>query len=212
VQRGEESAEPASTGGSVRPADPPRPRLPCGVTSGPDDWLSQREAVLVLYEAAGVTKRQAMRLLASGLAGPVLRLPGVHLFEAARVAELVGREMVQDSTLDQLCPHGLFVARREVDPGVPHDQQRAALSDGWGYSPWTALWVNVRIERHGPYPLLATTAGYVVAGADIEKAYLGGRLGLTAPGPWFAALAGRRVPTGPGRTWWIRGLDRPRVE
>ena len=78
------------------------------------------------------------------------------------------------------------------------------------FSPWTCVWMRSRIERHGYLPLVATLAGFVVSGADIRDATTAGTLNLAEPGPWFRTFEGRRLTTGPGRSWWIHGLDRQR--
>jgi hypothetical protein len=117
---------------------------------------------------------------------------------------------VSDAELDRCCPHGLFVARRDIDLTLDRDRQAAALTDGWRYSIWTAVWLSVRIERYGSVPLVATVGSFVVLGADIVQVATGGQLWLRDPGPWFGDLARRRLTTGPGRDWWVRGLDRPR--
>jgi hypothetical protein len=122
------------------------------------------------------------------------------VYDRDQVAELIARPPVLDAELDDRFPHGLFVARRT-----------RGLDAGWKFSPWTCVWMRVRIERHGSFPLVATIGGYVVHGADILDATTAGTLRLAERGPWFAPLLGRRLPTGPGRPWWIRGLDRPVV-
>jgi hypothetical protein len=146
-----------------------------------------------------VTDRRARQALTAGLAGDPRRLPGVHLYESNLVEELAARCGLTDGEVDAACPHGLFVARR----GDLRDH-------GWRFSPWTWVWIRSRIERHGHLPMVATLAGFVVAGADIRDASTSGTLSLVGPGDWFEALARRRLSTGPGRDWWIRGLDRPR--
>ena len=103
----------------------------------------------------------------------------------------------------------MFVSRRRVNVDASDTDLRAAIACGWGYSPWTTVWLRVRIERHGAFPLVATVGGFVVAGANIEYVGTDGRLDLAEAGDWFEPLRERRLVTGPGRDWWIRGLDRP---
>jgi hypothetical protein len=164
-----------------------------------DGWISQREATFMLQCGVRITERQARRVLAAGLAGAPQRVPGMHLYDRERVSALLATTQITESELDARCPHGLFVARRTEN-----------LGSGWRFSWWTCVWLRVRIERHGPFPLLATVGGFVVAAADILDATTAGTLLLADAGTWSATLVRRRLVTGPGRDWWIRGLDRPR--
>jgi len=161
--------------------------------------ISQREAVFLLQCESGLTERAARRVLAAGLAGEPTRLPAALLYDRDQVLALATSPVVSEEALDSACPDGLFVARR---PGK--------LASGWRFSPWTAAWLQVRIERRGHFPLVTTLGGFVRSGHDILRVFFSGELQLREPGDWYESLAGRRLPTGPGRDWWIRGLDRPR--
>jgi hypothetical protein len=178
--------------------------------SSAEGLISQREATALLRTDAGLGERHARRLLAAGFAGPATGTRGARLYAGDRVAALGATTSVTDTELDRCCPHGLFVARRDIDLTQDRDRLVAALTDGWLYSPWTAVWLIVRIKRHGAFPLVATVGSFVVLGADIVQVTTGGQLRLREPGPWFGDLAHRRLTTGPGREWWVRGLDRPR--
>jgi hypothetical protein len=168
-------------------------------------WISQRLATEVLVDGFDISPRQARQVLAAGLAGEPLRERGFVLYDGDLLLALIGRESATEGLLDAVCPHGLFVARRE-----PGGAGWPALRRGWRFSPWTAVWLKVRIETYGPFPVVATVGGFVVACADMVAASVGGSLALAHPGAWSEQLEDRHLPTGPGRDWWIRGLDKPR--
>ena len=89
-------------------------------------------------------------------------------------------------------------------------RRAGSLDKGWRFSPWTFVWITSRIERHGSMPMAVALAGFVIGGADIVAASTSGTLTLVEPGAWVASVTHRRLSTGPGRDWWIRGLDRER--
>jgi hypothetical protein len=170
--------------------------------------ISGRRAAARL-EAAGLTNRQARRVLAAGFAGAPVRTSAALLFEQESVEALAAWPVLSDDLVAAALPGGAFVARRDVDllPGAPDLVE--ALRGGWALSPLTAVWIRVRIGSHGHLPLVATVGGFVAGGAEITGLVTAGasgyRLDLRAPGPWFDALAGRRLPTGPGRPWVVLG-------
>ena len=160
-----------------------------------------------MLELAGVGRRQARRVLACGLAGSPVVTRAALLHDAERVLELAGRPVLDDATADAATPGGLFVARRDVDVLAPEDQQHASLQGGWGFSFVAAVSVRIRVTEDGHLPLVATVAGFVVAGAEILQALRardGYHLVLREPGPWFETFRGRRFATGPGRPWVLR--------
>jgi hypothetical protein len=186
------------------------------------EWVTQREAVRTLGHA-GLAERHARRVLAAGLTGEALGTSAAKLYDAGRVLALRESEPLGDDELDAWCPHGLFVARREVGVALPWRDQAAAISGGWDFSALTAVWLYVRIERWGSVPLVATIGGYPtmcadIVGVDVDPGHvLRGslvrqprRLVLAEASAWCDAVRGRRVLSGPGREWWIRGLDRQR--
>jgi hypothetical protein len=143
--------------------------------------------------------------LDSGLAGQPLRTTAAHLYDEARVRDLVDRPAINWPSVIAACPIGILVARRHLDPTRSRDQLIEELSGGWTeISPWTWLALTLRVDAHGSLPFLATVAGVVVLGADIvgTRAGSGGpRLDLATPGPWFDRFQGSRLLMGSGRPW-----------
>jgi hypothetical protein len=172
------------------------------------ELLSQRRAA-ALFAAISVPRRHARRVLESGLAGDPVVTPSALLYDRAVVQQLVERPLVRADRVDELCPHGLFVARREINVRSSRDDQVAVLEPGWTFSGFTALWLDLLISRRGPLPFVATIAGFVVFGGVIEALRSDGshhaRLRLGMPGEWFDEMADGQLVTGPGREWSIRG-------
>ena len=175
--------------------------------------ISAREAARRLEEV-GVTRRQTRRLIALGFAGAPVTTPSTVLVEEDRVAALADRPRLTGADLDRWFPHGVFVARRDVDlrppkspssPSSPPSRLLEQVRSGWEFSPYTGVWIRVLAGRHGHVPLVATTCGFVALGADITgvRAAGDGRyvLELTAPGDWFAGIGGARLVTARGRPW-----------
>jgi hypothetical protein len=163
--------------------------------------ISGREACEVLGEV-GVGAKGARRLLASGLVGTPVRTRSAHLFDAEQVRAVAQRPTVPWHTIQETCPAGIFVARRQVDLTTPYEVQLRALADGWGgISPWTWVPMGFRISHHGSLPFVATVAGFVAFGAEIVGRQDGSRMLLRRPGEWFARLEDHRLLTGPGRPW-----------
>jgi hypothetical protein len=163
--------------------------------------ISAREACDLLTRD-GVSRRGALKVLASGLAGSAVRAHHVVLYDEARVAELAARSSLRWQDAEQWSPGGFFVSRREFPATSPRADQVASLSGGWGsVCPWEWLVVALQMERHGPLPFVATVGGLVAFGADIVEVRGFSQLVLEEPGPWFDDAAGCWFPTGPGRPW-----------
>ena len=172
--------------------------------------ITQRESAVVL-EQGGVARRQARDLLTAGFAGAAVRAGNVCLYDRDTVADLASWPELSLPELDRLCPDGVFVARRAPDLTADRATQLASVSDGWQMSPWTRLWLRMRVEIVGPVPLVATVAGFVALGADITSVGTSApttapttALALAEPGAWFDGVRRRRVRTGPGRAWVLR--------
>ena len=109
----------------------------------------------------------------------------------------------------QVCPSGVFLARRQVDLAAPVEEQWAAVRDEWDLSPFTSVWIRVVCERDGFLPFVVTVAGFVAWGADVTAVWRVGvrrcRLDLRAPGAWYETFDGARFSSGPGRDWVLRG-------
>jgi len=163
--------------------------------------ISAREACRSLG-AAGVSKRRALQVLHAGLAGEVIDGRTVTLYDEDRVQALARRDVLTWPEVEDRCPAGFFVSRREFPALAPRDEQLAALAGGWGeVSPWTWLVAHFQIERHGSLPFIATIGGLVVVGAEITGKRGASEFVLQEPGPWFDGMAGCWFATGPGRPW-----------
>jgi hypothetical protein len=171
--------------------------------------ITGRQACRVLA-GAGVSKRCALHVLASGLAGDATRAGAVVLYDHARVEELARRPVVAWSEVCELgltgevgvgMP-GFFVSRREFPATGSRADQLESLGRGWGsVCPWSWVAMSLQIKRYGSFPFLATIGGLVVLGAEIVETRGLSELVLESPGPWFDALEGGWFPTGPGRPW-----------
>jgi hypothetical protein len=130
------------------------------------------------------------------------------------VESLVAREHLTQEAVDEACPWGLFVARRDIPVTDDAPDQMRRLGRDWPMSIWTSVWVGSRAEKHGYVPLVATIAGYVVAGGDIVgMSSLGTRgdplfeLSVTLPGSWYDRFRDKRLDTPRGRPWVVVGWD-----
>jgi hypothetical protein len=152
----------------------------------------------------GVSTWSAARVLESGLAGEPIRTGSAVLYDEARVVELAGRPSVGWPDIDDLCPAGLFVSRRDFPATAPRADQLSALCMGWSAVNMFA-WVGMtlRIPHLGPVGFVATIGGLVVLGADIVETRSFSELVLAPPGPWFESAAGHWMPSGPGRPWLL---------
>ena len=161
--------------------------------------MSAREARSLL-EGAGVTSRQARRLLEAGFAGAAQITPAAHLYERGRVLELATRPWLTHSELDALFTREVFISRRDVSMTAPREVQLEALHGGWDLAPSTRVLLRVRCAQHGFVPFVATVAGFVALGAELTG--VTGRdlrdavLTLREPGPWFEQVRGRRLASG----------------
>lgn len=186
--------------------------------------FTQRESAAVLARR-GVARRQARDLLRAGFAGTPFRAGNVCLYDRAAVEDLASWPTMTLPELDALCPVGVFVARRAPDLTADRAAQLASVADGWQMSPWTWLWLRIKVDAAGSVPLIATVAGFVALGADITGvgsigvgsigveggAAQATSLVLAEPGAWFEGVRQRRVRTGPGRGWVLRGLPGSRA-
>ncbi|WP_109509290.1 hypothetical protein [Nocardioides speluncae] len=181
-------------------------------------FVSGREAALILAEA-GLSRGQARKVLAAGLAGPSLSTAGSLLYDEARVRALLARAVVERGDLPDLCRATMFVARlrarRDIaapdqrwqgaDLSAPEAEQVDAARMYWDLSPWVEMMIRVAIQEHGFVPFVATVAGFVALGGNATRvSYVEGRgdaFTLEPPTSWFHPLRQARVPTGPGGPW-----------
>jgi hypothetical protein len=163
--------------------------------------ISGREARAIL-EGAGVSPRGARRVLASGLAGVPVVTRAAHLYDDERVREVAGRLKLTWHDLEDICPAGILIARRDLDVTATRAEQLAAVRDGWEViSMWRRWQLCDAVRRHGRLPFVASVSGFVALGADIVGFGDGSDLLLDPPGAWFSSLEERRLPTGQGRPW-----------
>lgn len=161
--------------------------------------ISAREACGLLTRE-GVSRRAALRVLASGLAGEPVRTRSAVLYDDGRVAELAARPSLDWPDAEQWSPGGFFVSRRDFPATSSRADQVAALSGDWGsVCPWEWLVVQLQVNQHGSFPFVATVGGLVVLGADIVEVRGLSKVVLADPGPWFDDVAECWFPTGPGR-------------
>lgn len=170
--------------------------------------ITEREAARRLA-AAGVARRQAVAVLHSGLAGDPVRTSAAVLYDETAVDALLSRPVVALPVLDDLLRSGLFVGRRGVDVRAPLADQFREGGRSWWLTPPTVIWLRARLQRQGVLPFVTTAGGFVLCGGDITdfSGDADGRtdLVLSPPGPWFAGVRGRRLPTGPGRAVLLLG-------
>jgi hypothetical protein len=186
-------------------------------------WVTEREAIRLLGDAV-VGRAQAEAVLRAGLAGPRHPLPGGHttavLYDEGAVLELAARPTLDlpsasaTTALSQACPHGLYLARlrRATDLDVTQEWERAVAQVATmpAMPAMTAALLDAWVRAWGRLPWIATLCGFVVLGADLTGTVsgtggvpAGRRFVLEPPGPWFAALRGRRLPTGRGGRPWV---------
>src|SRR6476646_7922128 len=119
-------------------------------------WITAREACRALA-LAGVSQRCALRVLGAGLAGGAMRTSNAVLYDKARVIELAQRPTVSWTELDEPCPAGFFVSRREFPATASRERQLASLCSGWGsVCPWNWVCLDHQIGRYGSFPFVAT--------------------------------------------------------
>jgi hypothetical protein len=169
--------------------------------------LSGRQAAQILH-AAGISVRQARRILDLRLAGEPVMMPGAHLYQAALVEDLAARPVLTRSEVASWFPSGLFVARRDVPALAGRDEQLAVVQPRWPLPTWVNATLGVRLWATGPMPFVATVTGFVVLGAELVALHREDAehvsLELAPPGAWFASLRESRIALGPGgRSWWI---------
>ena len=172
--------------------------------------VSARGAAEIL-RSIGLGREEARRLLLAGFAGPGERTPGTLLYQRERVRSLTTWQQVEDSTVDDRCPAGLFVGRisrsRSFDATADWRTRADAVSHGWHLSLLHRILISTRVERYGPMPFVATFCDYVALGAGIVDVTAGAddktRFTLAEPGGWFEEFAQRRLLAGAGRSCFI---------
>jgi hypothetical protein len=169
--------------------------------------MTGREACAEL-ERAGISAWRGRSALECGLAGTPTRTRAAHLYDSRRVESLARRPVIDPWEMRSRAPGGFLLSRRTVKVDVPDDQLVAELSAmPQGMSPYTALSLRFAdrctARRAEGLPFIATVAGFVVLGAEVNGLE-GGRMVLRPPGAWFDGLAEAQFPTGPGRPWTLQ--------
>lgn len=115
--------------------------------------ISARAACRILG-AAGVSKRRALQVLHAGLAGEAVDGRTVTLYDEDRVQALARRDVLMWPEVEDRCPAGFFVSRREFAALAPRDEQLAALAGGFSrpvrVAPGSCTWDRWR--SRGPAP------------------------------------------------------------
>lgn len=180
--------------------------------------INGREAARRIGERHLLSRDQARRVLASGLAGPARRTKGVVLYDADRVEALLARPMCAYETLDRIRP---FIARlgrgRSLDLGATWAEQADVARRGWRLPLLTGVMLR-RLGSLGPdrHPFVATLGGWVVLGAEItgwsvddqptpRRSALRCSFHLEEPGDWYDALADTWLPLENGAAWTLWG-------
>ena len=197
----------------------PRPTRPqvAGFTNSPGlrtayvavmTMLSAREAARQL-EAAGVGRRRTRQLLECGVAGQPTAAGGALLYDVDRVLALCAWPSMSLGQVDEVCPRGVFLARRYVGCQLSTAELETEWGAGWALSPLTAIWLRFRIEQDGAFPFVGALCGFVTHGADVtgvapetRSTY---RLTFAPPGEWFESLREHRVVAPGGKTFMVRG-------
>jgi len=174
-----------------------------------------------------VGRRRVRELLACGLAGQPVTTAGSLLYDARRVEALGTWPMVTLDDLDDICPGGIFIARRRVpwspqsspQPSPPPSDIARAWGGDWPLSYLTPLWLRLQIERHGPFPFLGVVCGFITFGASITAVDISAvgisavksagsdsyDLALAPAGTWFDTLRQHRLDAPGGKTFMVRG-------
>ena len=178
--------------------------------------ITGREAARILRDT-GLTRERSRRLLAAGFAGEPIRAAGAHLYEQDRIVELARRPRIDKANVVTWCPDGLFVARRDVNVAASWADRADAVRGPWECGRGTRVFLQIMIDRAGPFPMVGTVCGFVAVGAEIVdiRATPSGvdaretsMFELREAGTWFHSFRDARLPTGPGRPWSIFGWNR----
>lgn len=157
-------------------------------------WVSGREAAAILAPVLP-SREMARRVLVAGLAVRPQRGAGALLYEEAAVRALL--DWPVRGTAVPGFPRVLLVRLGATAP-----DQLEALT--WAASALTRAELRMAVAETGRVPLVATTSGFVVRGADITAVHAisgGMALELSAPGSWFGAVERHRIPTPGGSRW-----------
>lgn len=174
--------------------------------------VSARGAAEIL-RVAGLSRDEASQLLAAQFAGPGERTPSAVLYDERRVHDLTRWPRIEDETVEDLCPFGMFVGRIARGRPVNVNTDRSVLADsvksGWKVPLLSRILIVSRVERFGPMPFVATVCGYVGFGADLLGLQVDGQgkttFVLGDPGPWFEGFDQYRLVAGAGRSCFIWG-------
>jgi hypothetical protein len=173
--------------------------------------VSGREATRMLRPVAR-GDAQSRVLLRAGLAGDGVDSSAGTLYDEEAVRSVVDRPVVRDSDLLSWDLPGVYVARLSrttpLRVSEPWRGRARAVSAVPPMSAWSLSLIGVQVSVWGRLPWVATLGGFVVVCADLvgltPDEECGNRFQLEPPGPWHAAVEGRRWPTGRGgRPWYV---------
>lgn len=178
--------------------------------------ITGREAARILARQ-GLSHSASQQLLATGIAGRPTRAGSVVLHDVEAVERLAYAIPVRILDVIRGCPNGHLVARiprdRRFDVGAPWELQREILAGPWPMDPKISTIVWALTRYRAPMPLVATVAGFAVAGAEITAfvepapAIRGTSFRLAPPGDWLKPFLGRPCASGRGRATYLRGWE-----
>lgn len=165
--------------------------------------ITQREAARRLGERHRLSRDQARRVLAAGLAGEPRRIGAALLYDADALDRLMDRPMCERKVLDHWRPLivrlGCGRVFRIADDWA---QQATAVAGGWRLSSDVErAWLERPSRR---LPLVAVLGGFVVFGADVVGTGAE-RLELEQPGPCWGDVEGSWLPIKNGPAWTLWG-------
>lgn len=176
--------------------------------------ITQRAAARILARQ-GLSLSACQQLLATGIAGPPTEAGSVVLHDQAAVERLARALPVRTLDVHRGCPYGYVVVRiprgQAFDVAASGEEQRRILAGPWPLDARVRTIVWVRTYHAMPMPLVATVAGFVVAGAEITgfvdtaDAGRGTAFSLAPPGDWLEPFRGRPCASGKGRATYLRG-------
>ena len=154
-------------------------------------------------------RRRTRQLLQCGVGGQPTAAGGALLFDADSVEALCAWPSMSLDDLDEVCPRGVFLARRHVTCQPSGAELVHEWGGDWALSPLTAIWLRFRTEQDGFFPFVGAVCGFVTYGADItavtpdtRSTY---RLSFAPPGEWFDSLREHRILAPGGKTFMVRG-------
>lgn len=168
----------------------------------PCELVSARQAALVLIDA-GLSRSQARRLLATGVAGQPLRTPAADLFDAERVRVLRTWPSVDETALPSPADRALLEVRGTAAAGCATTGFFDLAHLNWV----VRIQLGEAVSRYGFVPVVVTSSSFVVAtweATTFHPAEGGrGRVTVRPAGSWAEAFRQRRLYSPPGNQWLL---------